>query len=128
MSAEYPFPIPQATKKELEDLNTQPWEHYAAGWTDQDRLPFGFHCLEVWHKHHLEPAIEMLKPLTEKSSETGMEIRGIYYALKALCHDAFSLIEYAEETIEYDPVVRRWIEEASQESQEPNAPESHEQI
>jgi len=86
-------------------------ERYCLGWQPTDHLPLSFSCLEQWGIK-----VDALLKMFEHTC-MGLDSSaawGVYHALEHYLADFWDLFDHARSSLPYDPVMQRWIGEASE--------------
>ena len=117
MAEEYPFPVSHPRPGTLIFGPDPLWQRYAAHWTPRHENPLAVECLQYWmnaFKNQVQIFDDLFDYFTgPPKQDTGARVDGVLTTLKSLLNDGAALIELMHDTLPTDPVMRRWVKEAS---------------
>lgn len=105
-----PFEIPEAHFNEAIANLMPSWKQHCNGWSPSNNIPLGIYAIDSWYNQtaHLEPLLDLINTEAQKTENpVEQSLYGFTIMLKAAFEELFSLIEFAEISFPYDPVVRR---------------------
>jgi len=113
---EWPFPVPEHVRQDLESNSR--WKWWVKRWGAEDNGSTGLHLMSLWHSI-LEEQLAGLDALVEPISTNPYgdhenQIQGMVHALILLAQDFKDLWDFTSETMPYDPGARQRVREADQ--------------
>ena len=117
MTEEYPFEVYHPRPGTLLFGPVPPWQRYAVHWTPRHENPLACECIQNWmnaFKNQVQIFDDLFDFFVNPSKEdTGARVDAVLTALKSLLNDGAALIELMHDTLPTDPIIRRWVKEAS---------------
>lgn len=110
--SEYPFPVPQSTLDGIHYISMPLHERYDGLDPTQ---PLALDCLDNWHTK-FRAQVDILRELVGFGADFSLFIPGIFFALENLSNDFSDLLWHARTSLPHDPVMKKWIAEALEET------------